>query len=164
MTRALLAPIIHRRSLENTYQYAGGTISILLSGSETGGTLAVWESVQRAGSEPPLHVHYDADETFLVMEGEMRFMVGEQVLDAPAGSVVFGPRGVPHAFKIKSPQARSITLCTPAGFEEFFREMGHPATSFDLPDRVQPFSEADYRKMAELGRRLKVDTLRSIDF
>jgi mannose-6-phosphate isomerase-like protein (cupin superfamily) len=164
MTRAQLAPIVNRRSLENTYQYAGGTISILLSGSETGGTLAVWEAVQKPGSEPPLHVHHDTDETFFVMEGAMRFMVGDQIVDATAGSVVFAPRGVPHAFKIKSPQARAITLCTPAGFEEFFREMGHPATSFDLPDHVQPFSESDYRKMAELGRRLKVDTLRSMDF
>ena len=164
MTRALLAPIIKCKSLGNTYRYAGGIVSILLSGSETGGELAAWEAVQKPGSEPPLHLHHTADETFFVMEGEMRFMVGDRILDAPAGSVVFAPRGVPHTFKIKSSQARAITLCTPAGFEEWFRELGQPATSFDRPDLVQPFSEPELKKMTALGQHLQVEMVRDVDF
>jgi hypothetical protein len=98
------------------------------------------------------------------MEGEMRFMVGDRILDAPAGSVVFAPRGVPHTFKIKSSQARAITLCTPAGFEEWFRELGQPATSFDRPDLVQPFSEPELKKMTALGQHLQVEMVRDVDF
>jgi mannose-6-phosphate isomerase-like protein (cupin superfamily) len=164
MNATLLAPVITRKSLENTYQYGGGIVSILLSGSETGGQFAVWESVQKPGSEPPLHVHHTNDETFFVMEGSVRFMVGDQILDAPAGSVIFAPRGVPHTFKIKSPQARAITLCTPAGFEEWFRELGQPAVSFDLPDRPQPFSESQVKKMIALGKRLDNEIIREVDF
>ena len=164
MTKSTLAPIIARKSLDNTYRYAGGIVSILLSGAETGGELGAWEAVQKPGSEPPLHVHYTSDETFFVMEGALRFMVGDQVLDAPAGSVVFAPRGLPHAFKIKSPQVRMITLCTPAGFEEWFREFGSPAVSFDLPDHVQPFSDSELPRMAALGQRLQVEMIRPVEF
>jgi hypothetical protein len=98
------------------------------------------------------------------MEGAMRFMVGDQIVDAPAGSVVFAPRGVPHTFKIKSAQARAITLCTPAGFEEWFRELGQPAVSFDLPDHPQQFPESEAKKMIALGRRLDTETIRPVDF
>jgi mannose-6-phosphate isomerase-like protein (cupin superfamily) len=164
MNETLLAPVITRKSLENTYQYAGGTVSILLSGSETGGQFSVWESVQKPGSEPPLHLHRAIDETFFVMEGAMRFMVGDRILDAPAGSVVFAPRGIPHTFKVKAPLARAITLCTPAGFEEWFREMGRPAESFDLPDQPQQFSESDFRKMIVLGRQLETEIIGEVDF
>ncbi len=164
MTETPLAPVIARKSLNNTYQYAGGTISILLTGEETGGEFSVWEGVQQPGSEPPLHVHHANDETFFVMEGQMRLMVGDRILDAPAGSVVFAPRGVPHTFKIQSPQARVITLCTPAGFEEFFREMGKPATSLELPEKVQPFSSADLARMIAVGKRLQTEVIRPVEF
>ncbi|WP_321473571.1 quercetin 2,3-dioxygenase [uncultured Paludibaculum sp.] len=164
MTIAQMAPVITRKSLENTYQYGGGTISVLLSAAETGGQFSVWESVQKPGNEPPLHVHYTADETFFVMEGRMRFMVGEEVLEAPEGSVVFAPRGIPHTFKIKSEYARAITVCTPGGFEEWFRTLGTPASSFDLPESVEPFSPADLPRMIELGRKLGTETIRPVEF
>jgi len=164
MTRELLAPVIARKSLNNTYRYAGGIVSILLSGADTGGEFAVWEAVQKPGGEPPLHLHHTSDETFFVMEGAIRFMVGDRILDAPEGSVVFAPRGVPHAFRIKSPQARAITLCTPAGFEKWFQELGRPATSFDLPDSVEPVSESGLRKMVALGHALQTEMIRDVDF
>ena len=164
MTKALLVPVIARKSLDNTYTYAGGTVSILLSGEDTGGEFSVWEAIQKPGGEPPLHVHHSNDETFLVLEGEMRFMVGDQVLDAPAGSVVFAPRGVPHTFRIKSPVARAMTICTPAGFEKWFQELGRRASGFDLPDDVEPFSPDALKKMLTLGRSLDTDIIREVDF
>jgi hypothetical protein len=91
-------------------------------------------------------------------------MVGDQILDAPAGSVVFAPRGVPHTFKIKSPLAKTITLCTPAGFEEFFRKLCQPAVSFDLPDHPQQFSESEIKKMIALGQRLDTEIIREVEF
>lgn len=164
MTTTLMAPVVTRKKLENTYMFAGGTVSILLSGGETGGQFAVWESVQKPGSEPPLHVHHTMDETFFVLEGHLRFMVGEQILEAPAGSVVFAPRGTPHTFRIKSPQARGMTLCTPSGFEEWFRTFGRPAKNFELPERVQPPSQEDFRKMIELGRKLDTEVIGEVNF
>ena len=156
MTATSLAPAIGRKSLSNTYQYAGGTITIMLDGADTGGAFSVWEAEQKPGSEPPLHVHLGSDETFFIVEGKMQFQVGDQVYDAVPGDYVFAPRGIPHTFRIQSPVVRAITVCTPAGFEDWFRELGTPATSFDLPDTVEPPSEAERAKMQVLAKQLGV--------
>ena len=49
------------------------------------------------GVGPKLHVH-PYDEVFVIQEGRARFFVGDQVIDAEAGEVVFGPAGLPHRF------------------------------------------------------------------
>ncbi len=54
------------------------------------------------GEGPALHVH-PYDETFVVLQGRARFYVGEHVIDAEAGDVVFGPKGVPHRFENLGP-------------------------------------------------------------
>ena len=54
------------------------------------------------GVGPRLHVH-PYDETFIVVEGRARFVVGDTVIDASAGEIVFGPAGVPHRFENLGP-------------------------------------------------------------
>ena len=54
------------------------------------------------GVGPRLHVH-PYDETFVVIEGRARFFVGDTVLDASAGDIVFGPAGLPHKFENLGP-------------------------------------------------------------
>lgn len=54
------------------------------------------------GEGPRLHVH-PYDETFIVVEGRARFFVGEAVIEAVAGEVVLGPKGVPHRFENLGP-------------------------------------------------------------
>lgn len=46
----------------------------------------------------PLHIHHRDDEAWYVLEGTLRFRLGDEEVEAPAGSAVFGPRGVPHTF------------------------------------------------------------------
>jgi mannose-6-phosphate isomerase-like protein (cupin superfamily) len=164
MSTLQLAPMLNRKSLENTYRYAGGTVSILLTGEDTGGYFSMWESVQKPGAEPPLHVHHDSDETFQILEGNMRFMIGDQIRDAGPGDVVFAPKGIPHSFRIKSPIAKAITICTPSGFEYWFKELGEPANNFELPEKVAPPSAADIPKMVALSQRLGTEIIRQVDF
>lgn len=54
------------------------------------------------GGGPRLHVH-PYGETFVVVLGRGRFFVGDAVLEAGAGEVVFGPAGVPHRFENVGP-------------------------------------------------------------
>ena len=68
----------------------GGDVTVLAYGTTT------------PGEGPPLHVH-PYDETFIVMEGQARFFVGDQVIDAVAGEVVRGPKGIPHRFENLGP-------------------------------------------------------------
>jgi mannose-6-phosphate isomerase-like protein (cupin superfamily) len=46
----------------------------------------------------PLHIHHHDDEAWYVLEGSLRLKVGEDEVEAHAGSSVFVPRGTPHTF------------------------------------------------------------------
>lgn len=62
----------------------------------TGATVLAYGN-DEPGTGPPLHVH-PYDEIFLVQQGRARFFVGDHVIDADAGDVVLGPKGLPHRF------------------------------------------------------------------
>jgi len=74
-----------------------------------------------------------ADEWFYVIEGELEFWVAGQTIAAPAGSFVYGPRGMPHTFIVTSTQARFLLVAEPAGFENFMRTLAEPAQARSLP-------------------------------
>jgi quercetin dioxygenase-like cupin family protein len=159
MPATQLAPMVGRKTVDNTYRYPGGTISILVAGENTGGAFSIWESALKPGGEPPLHVHHTADETFYVLEGNVRFVAAGEVRDAVPGDVVFVPRGAVHTFRIKSAAARMLTVATPAGFEEWFREMGQPVDSLELPAETIPFAESDFPRMMAISKRLDTEII-----
>jgi hypothetical protein len=68
-----------------------------------------------------------------VTEGELTFWVGGQVISAPAGTFIYGPRDVPHTFEVASEQARFLLVTEPAGFEHFMRTLAEPARSPTIP-------------------------------
>ena len=75
----------------------------------------------------------------MVLSGEVRVQHGEDVIEAVAGSIVYGPRNVAHAFHVDSEEARLLLLFGPAGVEGFFREGGKPAGSLELPPADERF-------------------------
>jgi hypothetical protein len=81
------------------------------------------------GGGSPLHIHHAEDETFVVLEGELMFEVGERTLPAPVGSVIYAPKGIQHAYSnVGSTRVRILFLFAPAGIERMFAETGRPAT------------------------------------
>ncbi len=60
-------------------------------------------------------------EWWYVLQGELVVWAADTVVEAPAGSFVCGPVGVPHTFSIVSPRARFLLGTDPAGFEGFIR-------------------------------------------
>ena len=113
--------------------FLGFLVTIKAGADATGGRVAVIEHLAPRGAGSPLHVHRNEDEWFYVLEGELTFWVGGQVIAAPAGAFVYGPRDVPHTFEVTSPQARFLLVAEPAGFEEFMRALSEPATAPTLP-------------------------------
>jgi len=100
---------------------AGGPLTFKARGQQTGGALTMFENVIAPGDGPPLHTHAGEDESWYVLEGALRFRLGEQVASAPAGSFVFVPRGTPHCFQNAGTQpARIVVIFTPSGMERFF--------------------------------------------
>ncbi len=67
------------------------------TGADTGGAVAFLEATTAPGDGPSPHVHHDNDELFYVLEGRMRFRVGEREVEAGAGAFLFVPRGTVHA-------------------------------------------------------------------
>lgn len=99
----------------------GGPLTFKARGAETGGSLTLFENVIPPGEGPPAHVHAAEDEAWYVLEGGPRFLLGDELASAPAGTFVFVPRGVRHCFQnVGEAPARIIVLFTPAGMERFF--------------------------------------------
>jgi hypothetical protein len=83
--------------------------------------------------------------------GEVRVKHGETVIEAVAGSLVYGPRNVAHAFRVDSAEARLLLFFGPAGVEGFFREAGKPARSVGLPPADEQF--IDREALMQIGNR-----------
>jgi quercetin dioxygenase-like cupin family protein len=119
----------------------GALATIKASSETTDGRVAVIQFLAPQGPGSPLHVHHREDEWFYVTEGELTFWVGGKVIEAPAGSFVYGPRGIPHTYLVSSPRARFLVVTEPAGFESFLRAMGQPAPTLTVPPPTAPPSD-----------------------
>jgi quercetin dioxygenase-like cupin family protein len=68
-----------------------------------------------AGYEVPLHVHFDEEELFYILDGEITFMTQNGDAIAGAGSFVHAPKGVAHGFANRSGRDSLMLVVTPAG-------------------------------------------------
>jgi quercetin dioxygenase-like cupin family protein len=102
---------------------------------ETGKAFTLFEERSQRGKVTPLHLHPNADETFCVIEGEIRVHVDGAERTVGQGGVASVPRGMPHAVMVTSELARMLTIVTPGckELEMFFREVGEPATQRTIP-------------------------------
>jgi quercetin 2,3-dioxygenase len=92
-----------------------------VSGRDTGGALAVFEYVGRQQVGPSLHLHFEQDEIFYVVEGNYLFRVGDREFTAQPGDTVFGPRNVPHSWLQLTEAGKLVYQVQPAGtLEQFF--------------------------------------------
>jgi quercetin dioxygenase-like cupin family protein len=130
---ARLAPIALAPEEGETLWAFGFLATVKASSETTDGRVAVIEHLGPRGAGSPLHVHHREDEWFYVLDGELTFWVGGEVVNAAAGSFVYGPRDVPHTFLVVSEQARFLLVTEPAGFDGFFRAAGEPAVRLEIP-------------------------------
>ena len=129
---------------------------IRVSGDETEGRLALVEASARRGHMPPLHVHHEDDETFILLDGKISLYVGDtNVVLAEAGESALAPKGIPHTFRVESETARWFVAATPAGFERFVTAVGVPADEAVIPtEPVLPRPEELAETAAEFGIEL----------
>lgn len=105
---------------------------------DTGGAYTVHEQWITPAGNPPPHLHRDEDEAFLVLAGSIDVTVGDTTVAVGPGGFAFGPRGVPHTYAVTSEVAHLLVISSPAGAEAFFRAVGQPAGSLDLPEPAAP--------------------------
>lgn len=102
---------------------AGGPATLKARAETTNGTFTALENVVAPKQGPPLHRHLREDEIFYVLEGHVRFKADDTLFEAPTGSFMFVPRGVPHCFQnVGDAPARLLVMFTPAGMERFYEE------------------------------------------
>lgn len=136
-------------SLEFSKWYMGCLTTNLAETKDTGGAFCLVEATLAPGNEPPPHVHSREDELFYVLEGEFDVYVGKEAFKVQTGECIFLPRFKPHAFVIRSPRLRMLTLFIPGGLEEAFRSMGSPAQKLDLPTGAMTYSQSDFKQTAQ---------------
>ena len=98
-------------------------------GEETGDRYCVSEwSVEAGGTGPGPHHHDDNVELFVVTEGTMTFLVGEEWIDAPQGTFLRIPPGMTHDFENRSEaRATAFNVFIPGGFEASFKSWANPS-------------------------------------
>ena len=104
-----------------------GTIGVrfMIGGDDSGGGLSLVEHPMPPRSlAAPLHRHTREDEYSYVLEGRMGALLGDEVLFAGPGDLVFKPRNQWHTFwNAGEEPARILEIIAPAGFEQFFSEV-----------------------------------------
>ncbi len=111
-------------------KFLNGRFDCKISGADTNGALCAYDTWRFKPGGPPLHKHPDQDEWFLVLEGDFKFQVGDEMFALKPGDSLFAPRGVPHAFRNITETGRLMVTFQPAGaMESFFSsEMVDPTS------------------------------------
>jgi len=131
-------------------------VTIRVSSQDGSDGISVLEHRASQGDSPPLHIHHDEDEIFHVLEGEVRYRVGDQERLASAGETLLTPKGLPHTYRVESAEARMLTI-TKGEFENFIRAFGRPAERDGLPDPSGPPTPEQAEALAHACRQFGID-------
>jgi quercetin dioxygenase-like cupin family protein len=132
-----------------------GRITVKAGPDETGNAFSQFVVDDPRGSGPPLHVHHNEDETFYVLEGQITMFVGDERIDLEAGDYLFGARGIPHAYLVRSERARMLVTISPSGSEQLFVSLGVPVTGAEPPtETVMPPMPEMVRQFAAYGAEI----------
>ncbi len=99
-------------------------VRFMIWGEESGGGFSLVEHpIPPRTLVAPLHRHANEDEYSYVLEGRMGALLGDDVVYAEPGDLVFKPRDQWHTFwNDGDGPCRILELISPAGFEHFFDE------------------------------------------
>ena len=100
-------------------------VRFMIGGEEAGGGFSLVEHPMSPHAlAAPLHRHAREDEYSYVLEGHVGALLGDEVLTASPGDLIFKPRNQWHTFwNAGDERARILEIISPAGFERFFGEL-----------------------------------------
>jgi len=124
-------------------------VRFMIWGAETGGTFSLVEHpIPPRTLVAPLHIHTREDEYSYVLEGRMGALLGEDVVYAEPGDLVFKPRNQWHTFwNAGETSCRLLEIISPAGFEHFFNDLGEQMAA------AKAVSVKDVPGLPQLGER-----------
>jgi mannose-6-phosphate isomerase-like protein (cupin superfamily) len=100
-------------------------VRFMINGEDAGGDFSLVEHpLSPRALAAPLHRHTREDEYSFVLEGRMGGLLGDEVVEAGPGDLVFKPRNEWHTFwNAGDEPCRILEIIAPAGFEHFFEEL-----------------------------------------
>jgi quercetin dioxygenase-like cupin family protein len=100
-------------------------VRFMIDGREADGRFSLVEHPMSARAlAAPLHRHTHEDEYSYVLQGRVGALLGDEVLIASPGDLIFKPRNQWHTFwNAGDEPARILEMISPAGFERFFDEL-----------------------------------------
>jgi len=124
-------------------------VRFMIDGEDAGGDFSLVEHpMSPRALAAPLHRHAREDEYSFVLEGRMGGLLGEEVVEAGPGELVFKPRNEWHTFwNAGDEPCRILEIIAPAGFEHFFAEL------VDLGGSLKAAPE----ELAELSARYELE-------
>jgi quercetin dioxygenase-like cupin family protein len=111
----------------------GDTYTVTVTGEDTNQRFCVVDMHIPPGGGPPAHRH-DFEETFILLEGELEATFRSKKQTVRAGQTLHIPANAPHQFHNNSANpVRMLCVCSPAGQEKFFMEVGVPVATRTTP-------------------------------
>ena len=120
-------------------EFGGLGIVWKIDGAHTGDNFSVvHHPLAPRALAAPLHRHTREDEYSYVISGTLGALLGDEVVTAGPGTWVFKPRNQWHTFwNAGDTPCEIIEIISPAGFEDFFRELAKVWASGDLSRLVE---------------------------
>jgi quercetin dioxygenase-like cupin family protein len=140
----------------------GDTYTITVTGEQTAGRFCVIDMHIPPGGGPPPHRH-DFEETFILLEGQMEATFRGEKSTVRARETLNIPANAPHQFHNASGEAvRMLCICSPAGQEKFFLEVGVPVSTRTIPPpKLSEKEQAAFiEKVKALAPKYRTELLR----
>ena len=151
----MTSPLVVRKGAARTVMLGPDEWSFPAAGTDTSDRFDIIHGSISYLQGPPLHVHYDQDDTFVILEGTLKIQVGDEITDLHVGDVASAPKGTPHTFtNVNHDIVRVINVMTPGGFDRCLEDFA--ALMGDYSDAAGVEEIAKRHRMALVGPPLGV--------
>ena len=106
----------------NLYKRANDMF-VKVTAEDTGGAYEICEERCPPGFASRRHAHTQNHETFYVIEGSAKFILGDEAFEGTAGSLFQIPPGLPHQVIAGADGIRMLMVYSPGETEAMFKEM-----------------------------------------
>src|SRR5579872_1703520 len=134
---SIATPAINLKG-DAAFRFLGLPTQVRASAETTNGAFGLAEHWEMPpGFASPYHTHHREDESFYILQGQIAFVIDGKWQRVGPGGFVFGPREIPHGFKVVGDEpAQMLLQATPGGFEQFVIELGQPLTDPIAPPDI----------------------------
>ena len=141
--------VVRQANEGRAFAMLGGVYEVKVSSDESDGAMTIMEMLIPPGAAPPPHTH-PGTETVYVIEGNLRYNIGDETHEGGPGAIFHIPEGVLENFEPLT-ESRILVVYKPGGIERFFEEAGDPSEAGVLPP--PPDEPPDIERLIEIGER-----------